>query len=111
MLRIRNVKGKLLATAAMAVYVALIYVSPITCPILAVTGIPCPGCGLTRACLAALRLDLAAAFSYHFMFWSVPVLYGCFWLDGRLFPRRWMNLTFYALLGAGFLVNWLRHFF
>ncbi|GDX82750.1 hypothetical protein LBMAG42_45610 [Deltaproteobacteria bacterium] len=27
------------------------------CPILAATGIPCPGCGLTHACVALLRGD------------------------------------------------------
>lgn len=29
------------------------------CPFLEVTGKPCPGCGMTRACFALLRWDLA----------------------------------------------------
>ncbi|MHB1454354.1 MAG: DUF2752 domain-containing protein [Saccharofermentanales bacterium] len=28
-------------------------------------GIPCPGCGMTRATFALLRLDFAAAFTFH----------------------------------------------
>ena len=35
------------------------------CPFRFFFGISCPGCGMTRALLAALRLDFAAAFSYH----------------------------------------------
>lgn len=37
----------------------------ITCPIKYLTGISCPGCGMSRACLNALRLDFEAAFAYH----------------------------------------------
>ena len=33
------------------------------CPFHAVTGLLCPGCGVTRMCLALLRLDLSAAWS------------------------------------------------
>lgn len=35
----------------------------IPCPIHAVTGLLCPGCGVTRMCLALLRLDFAAAWA------------------------------------------------
>lgn len=35
----------------------------------------CPGCGITRAILAAVRLDLAKAFAYNqFMFIALPAL-------------------------------------
>ncbi|MBQ7338227.1 MAG: DUF2752 domain-containing protein [Clostridia bacterium] len=47
-----------------AVYLVL-FALGIGCPIKYVTGISCPGCGMTRACLAALRLDFDAAFTYH----------------------------------------------
>lgn len=33
------------------------------CPFHALTGLECPGCGVTRMCLALLRLDFAAAWS------------------------------------------------
>jgi len=35
------------------------------CPILAATGIPCPGCGLTRASMALIRGDFASSFQIH----------------------------------------------
>ena len=33
------------------------------CPFHLLTGLDCPGCGVTRMCLALLRLDLSAAWS------------------------------------------------
>jgi hypothetical protein len=35
------------------------------CPFLGATGLPCPGCGLTRATLALARGDLGASLSAH----------------------------------------------
>lgn len=55
------------------------------------TGIPCPGCGLTRAWLAAIDLDFAAAFSFHPMFWSVPILVLFLFYEGELFRSRRLN--------------------
>ena len=46
------------------------------------TGLPCPGCGLTRSWAALVHLDLAAAFRYHlfgpplFLFTGLMVLGG-----------------------------------
>ena len=37
----------------------------IPCIFRKITGFLCPGCGITRAILAAVRLDLAKAFAYN----------------------------------------------
>lgn len=103
---IPHLRTKLAVTGGMLAYVALIYWLPITCPILFVTGIPCPGCGLTRAWLAALRLDFAAAFAYHPMFWAIPILYLCLWRDGRLFSSPRMNRMLYLVIVLGFWAAW-----
>jgi hypothetical protein len=36
-----------------------------SCPILAATGVPCPGCGLTRASLEFIRGDFSDSFHTH----------------------------------------------
>lgn len=52
-----------------------LYLLDIGCVFRLMTGIPCPGCGMTRAWLAALRLDFTAAFAYHPLFWVVPIAF------------------------------------
>lgn len=42
------------------------------CPLRFITGVPCPGCGITRAFLKVLHLDLVGATRMH-PFW-IPVL-------------------------------------
>ncbi len=77
------------------------------CIFRAVTGIPCIGCGLSRAWLAALRLDFAAAFRYHPMFWSIPILFLMAMWDGCLFPRALWNHLLAGGVTAGFFVCYL----
>ncbi len=49
----------------------------IPCPFRMVTGHLCPGCGVTRMCLAFLRGDLAAAYSYNKgLFLILPLVAG-----------------------------------
>lgn len=52
-----------------------LYLLDIGCIFRFMTGIPCPGCGMTRAWLAVLRLDFAAAIAYHPLFWVVPIAF------------------------------------
>ena len=55
-----------------AVYVIL-HILKIGCPIKFLTGIPCAGCGMTRAWVSALKLDFVQAFYFHPLFWTVPI--------------------------------------
>lgn len=47
------------------VFYSILYACGITCIFKFFFGVSCPGCGMTRACISALRLDFSAAFSYH----------------------------------------------
>lgn len=74
------------------------------CGLRRVFGVPCISCGMSRAWLAVLRLDFGAAFFYHPMFWSIPllILYAIF--DGRLLKRRKWDTVLLGLILAGFVV-------
>lgn len=77
------------------------------CLFRAVTGIPCIGCGLSRAWLAALQLDLASAFRYHPMFWSVPLLILLAFFDGKLLRKELWNRILVVLLLVGLVVCYI----
>ncbi len=62
--------------AVCAVIALLSWIFESACPTYAIFGICCPFCGMTRAHLAALRLDFAAAFAYHPVFFiGLPFLW------------------------------------
>lgn len=88
------------------------------CPFLHVIGLPCPGCGLSRACSALLQGDWSASLELH-AFAPVFVLglvlvFGAailphrqqIWLVGRLeFVERRTGIT--AILLIGLIAYWL----
>jgi len=49
-------------------------VTLLPCPVVSLTGTPCPGCGMTRACVSLAQAQPAAAWTYHpFAFLLVPL--------------------------------------
>lgn len=53
---------------AIFVLYALLSYFGIGCPIKYITGISCPGCGMTRALISLLKLDINKAFYFHPLF-------------------------------------------
>lgn len=98
---------KLLLTAAYLGLLSVFYYFRIQCFFLTLFHIPCPGCGMSRALLSALRFDFRSAFNYHLMFWSVPLLYAYFLLDGRIFGSRRIDRAIIILILTGFVINWI----
>lgn len=78
---------KLGVTAGYLVIVAVLARFSVPCLFLTAFGIPCPGCGMTRALLAVLHGDWIGAAHRHPLVFSLPLLYAYFWFDGRLFGR------------------------
>lgn len=72
------------------------------------TGVPCPGCGMTRAYLAAMRLDFAEAFRMHPL-WpvTVPLLAVSLWKNGRIFHSGKGNTLFYLFFLIAYLGTYL----
>lgn len=106
-MKINNIKQKLITLAAAAALVFAWAYFGIYCLFKKLFGIPCPGCGMTRAYLALLRFDIRGAFEMHPMFWSVPILLVFYLFDGRVFSKEWINVAVLVLIFAGFLVNWV----
>lgn len=105
-MKISKPKEKLLTLGLIAAVVAVFYVFQIPCLFKSAFGIICPGCGMTRAYLCLLKLDLVGAFTFHPMFWAVPVLAALYLFDGRLFKAKLLNLTLTVLIFSGFVANW-----
>jgi hypothetical protein len=81
-------KRALIVALVAAPLLAALAVDLPLCPLAAITGLPCPGCGLTRATLAAVGGDFAGALRLHpLVFWVAPI---------------------YGLLGAALIVGYVQ---
>ena len=89
-------KKELLSAAASILAVALLYLFfhlvGIGCPIHFLTGVSCPGCGMTRAVISVLRLHFAEAYHYHPLVYLLPFALGTF-----LFKKH-ITKNFYKIL-------------
>ena len=74
--RIKTACAALAGLCALAcVFLGLTYLlTGELCLFKGILGLPCPGCGMTRALLSMLRLDLSAALSWHPGVFALPLL-------------------------------------
>jgi len=114
--------GILLSAALLTPSTGDLKIGPLTLPSLCMlrntTGIPCPGCGLTHAIVAAVHCDWKGSFAYHRLgpvvvgFLILQLLYRLSWMGlpalrsqinrvGKLFD--WALIPLMALL----LINWI----
>lgn len=73
------------------------------------TGIPCPGCGMTRACVSLLKGDVLKAFSFNPLA-VVLVFTGPFaiWMAATRRPWSLAVMTCMKAIGwIAFWVNWV----
>ena len=61
------------AVAAVVILYIILESFGVTCPIKYLTGISCAGCGMSRAWISLLHLNLQDAFMYHPLFFLPPV--------------------------------------
>lgn len=77
----------------------------IPCVFKVLFGIPCPGCGMTRALFALLRGDLAAAFKYNAVIFLMPYVFWYLFFGSKRRIHKILLLTV-ALVAT---VNWVIH--
>lgn len=98
------------AAVAITVVYLVLFSFDITCPIKFLTGISCPGCGMTRACLHAIRLDFASAFAYHPLWPLLPisvVLFAFFTVKGM---KKASQAVIYVFTATMLFVYFIRIF-
>ena len=77
--------------------IAVFYLS-FGCPVRLLTGISCPGCGMTRAVLALLRLDIGLAIEMHPLVFLLPVAAAVYLLRKRIPKKAMSALCVFALI-------------
>lgn len=104
--RIADIKTRMITLAVALGGLLLYYFLDMRCPVRSLLHIPCPGCGMSSAYRALLHFDIAGAFSHHFMFWSVPILFMFFLFDPPIFSKK-IDGAILIILGSGFFINWI----
>ena len=80
--------GMVAVGAGYALWVNLTHLS-IPCPFHAIPGLQCPGCGVTRMCLALLRLDVSGAWKANpVLLLLLPLLGGLLGYRAVVYVRR-----------------------
>lgn len=68
------IKRHIVFVSAICLFILLLKLLNITCPILFLFGIPCPTCGVSRALLSLLNTDFDLYFYYHPL--ALPLLFA-----------------------------------
>jgi len=82
---------------------------PTICPFALLTGLACPGCGMTRALAYLVRGDLGQAIDYHplSLVLALAGAVGIVWLAGKQkwdWPAPSLKVVNLALMAAGVLL-------
>lgn len=89
----------------------------VPCPFHLLTGLLCPGCGVTRMCLALLRLDFSAAWSYNpgllllspVLLALLATLAGRYLRTGERRPTRTQSIALWGIVGYLLVYGVLRN--
>ena len=68
------------------------------CPMVIVTGFPCPGCGLTRAGVLILHGKFVAAFVMHPFIYPTIILIVCYAMFRYVFEKSVNKLNFISIV-------------
>ncbi len=104
-----KMKRKLLLLVLLLSYFTLAYFLlncfKIPCVFQACFGIPCPGCGMTRAATSVLRLDFVGAWGYNPLIFAMPYVFLYLFCDWKAKIHKYILLA----IGVAALLNWIIH--
>lgn len=81
----------------------LLKIFNVQCLFKSILGVPCPGCGLTRAVEAFLHGNLREAFYWHPLFFIAPIVLFLVISDLeviRKINKKYMNIIIFILIGV-----------
>lgn len=85
-----------------AVLIAFLLVTVFGCPILKISGVQCPACGVTRAWINFLSGNFKAAFSYNLLFLPLTAIFlriaFCYITNKNIKPKEQMIYCSIAFL-------------
>ena len=79
------------------------------CPFRYIFGIPCPLCGMTRAFISLLKLDISKAFNYHAFWPGIVVLFILYFIF--LFKNIKINKKMVFVLDIIGILNLVYYFY
>ena len=94
----QKIVSAITAFLAVSLLYLVFHLTGIGCPIRFLTGISCPGCGMTRAVLFFLQFRFADAFHYHPLVFLLPVGILIFLLKRHIPGRIYRFLTVTAII-------------
>ena len=101
-------KGRelLVIFCGLAAYCIIATIADLSCIIKTLTGISCPGCGMTRSILAILRFDFEAAWYYHplvyYLIIAIPVMIVLYLKDKDKLSKRILIFSAIVMLAVYF---------
>jgi hypothetical protein len=103
----KKIKDAILTILAVAFVYTIFYITGIGCPIKFLTGVSCMGCGMTRAYLSLLRLDIAGAFQYHPLF-PIPAIAAVLFLLRSRISQKIVNFLLFTTIALFSIIYLLR---
>lgn len=98
-------KNLRIITISVATTIVIYLLLGIECPFKRFFGIPCAGCGMTRAIKSALKFDFTSAFYYHPLFPTVPIILFVLIFADKFKPK--FHIIFWALTAIIYLLVYL----
>ncbi|MGO5052250.1 DUF2752 domain-containing protein [Lachnospiraceae bacterium LCP25S3_G4] len=99
---LKNIKLPIFLFLIYDVIVHLIWNS--ICPMVIITGIPCPGCGLTRAAKLLLQLRFADAWKMHPFIYPIVMLAVLFFIFRYVLDKRINILIVLTVILGGLMI-------